>query len=126
MSTSPPSATPFEGLTPECMLDALESVGLRSDGRLLALGSYENRVWQIGIEDGAPVVVKFYRPERWSEAQIAEEHDFVAELQAEELPVVAPTTIGGRTLFVHAGFRFARAAVRPNFASRAPWNGWGG
>ena len=112
-----PSVTPFSGLTPECMLAALESVGLAPDGRLLALGSYENRVWQFGIEDGAPLIAKFYRPERWSDAQIAEEHAFVLEMLAEELPVVAPQVIDGRTLFAHAGFRFA---VYPRQGGRAP------
>jgi Ser/Thr protein kinase RdoA (MazF antagonist) len=109
--------TPFSGLTPECMLAALESVGLTPDGRLLALNSYENRVWQFGIEDSQPLVVKFYRPGRWSEAQIAEEHAFVLEMLAEELPVVAPRVIDGLTLFDHAGFRFA---VYPRQGGRAP------
>lgn len=115
MTASP--ATPFSGLTPSCMLDALESVGMRCDGRLLALNSYENRVWQMGVEDGPPVVVKFYRPGRWSDAQIAEEHAFVLEMLAEELPVVAPLVIDARTLFAHAGFRFA---VYPRQGGRAP------
>ncbi|KIX62140.1 serine/threonine protein kinase, partial [Burkholderia pseudomallei] len=74
---------PFAGLTPERVLDALDSVlipaGSRTDGRLLALNSYENRVYQAGIEDGAPIVAKFYRPQRWSNDAILEEHTFVAE-----------------------------------------------
>lgn len=110
-------ATPFSGLTPSLMLDALESIGMAPDGRLLALNSYENRVWQMGVEDGPPLVVKFYRPGRWSDAQIAEEHAFVLEMQAEELPVVAPLVIAGCTLFAHAGFRFA---VYPRQGGRAP------
>lgn len=110
-------ATPFSGLTPSLMLDALESIGMAPDGRLLALNSYENRVWQMGVEDGPPLVVKFYRPGRWSDAQIAEEHAFVLEMQAEELPVVAPLVIDGCTLFAHAGFRFA---VYPRQGGRAP------
>ena len=65
---------PYAGLTPDAVLDALESVGLRCDGRLLALNSYENRVYQVGIEDALPVVAKFYRPGRWSDAAILEEH----------------------------------------------------
>ena len=92
------SPHPYADLTPDCVLDALDSVGLRGDGRLLALGSYENRVYQIGIEDAAPVVAKFYRPGRWSDAQIGEEHGFVAELAAREIPVVAPLAFAGATL----------------------------
>ena len=81
MSLMTPTATSYETLSPDMVLDALDSVGLRGDGRLLALNSYENRVYQIGMEEGPPVVAKFYRPSRWSDAQILEEHAFVAELQ---------------------------------------------
>ncbi len=81
---------PFTGLTPDTVLDALDSVGLRGDGRLIQLNSYENRVFQVFLEDGRVVVAKFYRPGRWSDAQILEEHRFAAELMAEECPVVAP------------------------------------
>jgi len=84
------SPTPFSGLTPELILDALDGVGLRSDGRFLQLNSYENRVFQVFLIDGEAVVTKFYRPERWSDAQILEEHSFSAELAAEEIPVAAP------------------------------------
>ncbi|MDE3210741.1 MAG: phosphotransferase, partial [Pseudomonadota bacterium] len=73
-------APPYAGLTPELILDAAGSCGLWPDGRLLALNSYENRVWQIGLEDAPPVVAKFYRPGRWSDAAILEEHQFVREL----------------------------------------------
>ncbi len=117
------SAIPFAGLTPERILDALESVGYCCDGGLLALNSYENRVWQVGIENNAPVIAKFYRPERWSDAQIAEEHAFVAAMREAELPVVAPLVIAGQTLFSHAdsgtgsNFRFA---VYPRQGGRAP------
>jgi Ser/Thr protein kinase RdoA (MazF antagonist) len=113
------SATPhpYADLTPDLILDALESVGLRGDGRLLALGSYENRVYQIGIEDAAPVVAKFYRPGRWSDAAIAEEHAFVAELAGREIPVVAPLTLEGGTLHACGLFRFA---VYPRCGGRAP------
>ena len=107
---------PFAGLTPARILDALESVGYRCDGALMALNSYENRVWQIGIEDSAPVVAKFYRPGRWSDAQIAEEHAFTAAMVADELPVVTPLVIDGRTLFTHGGFRFS---VFPKQGGRA-------
>ncbi|MDA8257364.1 MAG: serine/threonine protein kinase [Betaproteobacteria bacterium] len=108
---------PFAGLTPERILDAIESLGYRCDGALMALNSYENRVWQIGIDDSAPVVAKFYRPGRWSDAQIGEEHAFTAAMAAEELPVVTPLAINGRTLFTHGGFRFS---VFPKQGGRAP------
>ena len=108
---------PFAGLIPERILDAVESLGLRCDGALLALNSYENRVWQVGIDGGAPLVAKFYRPGRWSDAQIAEEHAFTAAMAADELPVVTPLVLGGKTLFCHGGFRFA---VFPRQGGRAP------
>jgi Ser/Thr protein kinase RdoA (MazF antagonist) len=108
---------PFAGLTPERILDAIESVGYHCNGALMALNSYENRVWQIGIEDRPPVIAKFYRPGRWSDAQIAEEHAFCAAMVADELPVVAPLAIDGKTLFVHGGFRFS---VFPKQGGRAP------
>src|SRR5580765_8340341 len=108
---------PYAELTPDRVLDALDSVGLVGDGRMQALGSYENRVYQIGIEDAAPVVVKFYRPARWSDAAILEEHAFVAELAAREIPVVAPISLGQRTLHAFDGFRFA---VYPRCGGRAP------
>jgi Ser/Thr protein kinase RdoA (MazF antagonist) len=98
---------PFAGLLPQIIVEAVESVGMRSDGRVLALGSYENRVFQVGREDDTPVVVKFYRPHRWSNAAIEEEHLFALELAAAEIPVVAPLVLAGRTLFEHAGFRLA-------------------
>ncbi|OMZ69693.1 stress response kinase A [Burkholderia pseudomallei] len=102
---------PFAGLTPERVLDALDRVlipaGSRTDGRLLALNSYENRVYQAGIEDGAPIVAKFYRPQRWSNDAILEEHTFVAELAAREIPAVPPLAFDGRTLHEFDGFRFA-------------------
>ena len=78
---------PFEGLTPERMIEAVESLGLRCDGRLLALNSYENRVYRIGLEDAEPVVGKFYRDGRWSDAAIVEEHEFVLELAEAEIPM---------------------------------------
>ena len=108
---------PFAGLGPDQILDALESVGYRCDGALMALNSYENRVWQVGIEDERPLIAKFYRPGRWSDAQIAEEHAFCAAMVADELPVVAPVAVDGRTLFAHGGFRFA---VFPKQGGRAP------
>ncbi len=112
-----PTEQPYAGLTPDCVLDAVTACGLWPDGRLLALNSYENRVWQVGIEDAAPVIAKFYRPGRWSDAAIEEEHAFAQELAEAELPVVAPLPIGGRTLLHHAGYRYA---LSPRRGGRAP------
>ena len=112
-----PFETPFATLTPDSLLDALESVGLRPDGRLLALNSYENRVYQVFMEEGAARVVKFYRAGRWPDAAILEEHAFSLELAAAELPVVAPQVIEGRTLHRHGDLRFA---VFPRQGGRAP------
>ena len=112
------SGPPFAGLTPDVVLDALDSVGLHGDGRMLALNSYENRVYQVAIEDGPPCVAKFYRPERWTDAQIIEEHRFVHELAEHEIPAVEPSSFAGAgTLCSFAGFRFA---VYPNCGGRAP------
>lgn len=110
-------AHPFARLDPQLVLEAVESAGIFGDGRLLALNSYENRVYQVGVEDGAPVVVKFYRPQRWSDAAILEEHAFVAELAQQEVPVVPAMTIGGRTLHDFEGYRFS---VFPRRGGRAP------
>jgi Ser/Thr protein kinase RdoA (MazF antagonist) len=111
------SEAPYAELSPELVLDALEAVGHRCDGRVLALNSYENRVYQIGIEDNEPVVAKFYRPGRWSDAAIREEHAFATELALQEIPVVAPLSRGGESLFVHASFRYA---VFPRRGGRWP------
>ncbi|WP_434457741.1 serine/threonine protein kinase [Stutzerimonas urumqiensis] len=108
---------PFDSLTPDLVLDAVESLGYLSDARVLALNSYENRVYQIGIEDQAPLIAKFYRPARWSDAAIEEEHRFSLELAEREIPVVAPLEREGRTLFEHAGFRFA---LFPRRGGRSP------
>jgi Ser/Thr protein kinase RdoA (MazF antagonist) len=108
----------FAGLNPEVVLDAIESVGLRPDGRLLALNSYENRVYRIGMEEGAPLVAKFYRPQRWSDEAILEEHAFAETLAEREIPAVPPLRLeDGRTLHEHHGFRFA---VFPMQGGRAP------
>jgi Ser/Thr protein kinase RdoA (MazF antagonist) len=107
---------PFAGLTPDVVLDAAASVGLDVDGRLFALNSYENRVYQLGSTRGA-LVLKFYRPARWTDAQIDEEHRFTAELAAAELPVAAPVEIEARTLFSYRDFRFA---AFPWMRGRAP------
>jgi len=119
---TPNSTTPYATLTPDCLLDALESVGLTPDGRLLALNSFENRVYQVGMDEGPPLVVKFYRPGRWSAAAIQEEHDFTLDLAERELPVVAPLRLAdGATLHRHAGFLFAayprRGGRMPEFDS---------
>jgi Ser/Thr protein kinase RdoA (MazF antagonist) len=107
---------PFNGLTPEVVLDAAAAAGLDPDGRLFALNSYENRVYQLHGADG-PRVLKFYRPRRWSDAQIAEEHEFTAELAAAELPVAAPLILRGTTLARYREFRFA---CFPWLRGRAP------
>ena len=107
----------YAALGPDTILAAVEHVGWRCDGHLLALNSYENRVYQIGVEDGAPVVVKFYRPARWEDAALLEEHAFSAELAARDLPVVAPLATGGTTLHHYGPFRFA---IYPRFGGRAP------
>ncbi len=99
---------PYSNLTPDLILDCLDSVGPHGDGRLLALNSFENRVYQLGMEHGPPLVAKFYRPGRWSDAAILEEHDFTRELAEREIPVVPPLILGdGATLHNHGGFRFA-------------------
>jgi len=116
----PASQHPFNQLGPDAILDALQSAGWRGDGRLLALNSYENRVYQVWLEDGQSVVAKFYRPERWSDEQILEEHRFTIELSEAEVPVVPPL-VGlldtARTLHEHSGFRFA---VYPRRGGRSP------
>jgi len=110
-------SAPYAGLGPDTVLDALDTVGFRGDGRFIALNSYENRVYQVFMEEGPPVVAKFYRPARWTDAQIGEEHAFVAELAEREIPVVAPAAVDGRTLHVFDDFRFA---VYPKRGGRAP------
>ncbi|ADN77864.1 aminoglycoside phosphotransferase [Ferrimonas balearica DSM 9799] len=97
----------FHSLTPDRVLDAVESLGVYPDTGLLPLNSYENRVYQFRAEDGRRYVTKFYRPQRWSEAQIREEHQFAQELMESEVPVAAPIAIDGETLFEHDGYRFA-------------------
>ncbi|HKA46141.1 MAG TPA: serine/threonine protein kinase [Burkholderiales bacterium] len=110
-------AAPYSGLTPDRVLDAMSSVGLRPDGRLLSLNSYENRVYQAWMEEGPPLVAKFYRPARWSDAQILEEHAFALDLAGAEIPVAAPLVIEQRTLHECDGFRFT---VFPRRGGRAP------
>lgn len=108
---------PFALLTPDAVLDAVESLGFLSDARILTLNSYENRVFQVGIESAQPLIAKFYRPGRWTDAAILEEHQFSLELSELEIPVIPPMQIDGRTLFEHAGFRFS---LFRRFGGRAP------
>jgi Ser/Thr protein kinase RdoA (MazF antagonist) len=118
---------PYAALTPEAVLDACAAAGLRPDGRLLGLNSYENRVYQVWLEEGSPegsgnsaVVVKFYRPGRWSDAQIEEEHAFALELAGREVPVVAPLAFNDKTILktpFTPGFSFA---VYPRRGGRSP------
>jgi Ser/Thr protein kinase RdoA (MazF antagonist) len=106
-------SAPFANLSPDLIVDAVEAAGFPSDGRILALGSYENRVFQVGLEDAEPVVVKFYRPGRWTDEAIAEEHAFARELAAAEIPVIAPLEpldheeLGNGPVPVFGGFRLA-------------------
>ena len=101
-------AHPYERLTPDLILNLLEAQGYACDGRLLALNSYENRVYQIGIEDDTPVIAKFYRPGRWNKDSILEEHAFAIELSGHEIPVIAPLkNTAGETLHESEGFLFA-------------------
>jgi Ser/Thr protein kinase RdoA (MazF antagonist) len=111
------NATPFAALSPDFVLDAVAALGFEPDGRLLALNSFENRVYQVGLEGEAPLIAKFYRSGRWSDAAIREEHAFAAELVAAELPVVAPLAIEGETLFEFDG---QRVALFPRRGGRAP------
>jgi Ser/Thr protein kinase RdoA (MazF antagonist) len=99
--------TPFASLDPDTVLDAVESLGFVCDGRMLALNSYENRVYQVGLESASPLVAKFYRPGRWSDEAILEEHDFSVELAASEIPVIPPMLRNGRTLHHFADHRLA-------------------
>ena len=112
---------PYQALTPDVVLDALASIGLFGDGRMMALSSYENRVYQVQLESAAAghdqVVAKFYRPARWSEEAILEEHAFAAELASAEVPMVAPLVLEGGTLHQHAGFWFS---VSPRRGGRRP------
>ncbi len=100
--------TPYDNLNPDLILNAVESVGFLCNGSLLALNSYENRVYQVGIEDAPPMIAKFYRPERWSNAAILEEHQFALELIGHEIPVVAPWCSPSlQTLHEYQNFRFS-------------------
>ena len=99
--------TDYAELTPDTLLDAVDSCGYRTSGQFLALNSYENRVYQVGLDEGAPLIAKFYRPGRWSDEAILEEHAFALELTAQEIPVVAPLVINDTSLHSYRGYRFA-------------------
>ncbi len=107
----------YAALTPDVVLDALSDLGLAVDGRMTALSSYENRVYQVMLDDNSSLVAKFYRPERWSDEQILEEHSFAAELMADEVPLVGPLNLQGKTLHHAHGFAFS---VSPRRGGRMP------
>lgn len=109
---------PYADLSPHIILDALETAGFEPDGRITALNSYENRVYQLGLVAGGLVVAKFYRPGRWSDDTIREEHDFALELEEEELPVVAPHRLADGSTLLH--FQGHRLSVFPSIGGRAP------
>lgn len=116
MASADNDSLAFRNLGPADILDSIEALGFVTDGRLLALNSYENRVYQIGVENGEPLVAKYYRPGRWSDEAIQEEHDFARELAAAEVPVVPPMQIGGETLHHVGNFRLA---VYPRHGGRS-------
>ena len=116
-TSQPADETPYAGLTPDTVLDAVESLGYQVDGRLLALNSFENRVYQVGIEDEPPLIAKFYRAERWSDAAILEEHSFALELAEHEIPAVPPLILNNETLHQSAGYRFS---LTPRSGGRSP------
>lgn len=114
----PDHPTPYCALSPDTVLNAVECLGVRCTGFMLPMNSYENRVYQVGIEDGAPLIAKFYRPGRWSDAAILEEHAFTTQLGQHEIPVVPPLAgPEGTTLLRHQGFRFA---ISPYQGGRRP------
>lgn len=103
---------PYSDLVPEQLLSAIESLGIKCDGRLLQLNSFENRVFQVGVEDGTEYIAKFYRPGRWSDEAILEEHEFTIELAEEDIPAVPPLLFDGKTLHKWEHHRFALFAKR--------------
>lgn len=113
----PQQDLPFDQLKPDAILEAIDSLGLQTSGRLLALNSYENRVYQIGLEEGPPVVAKFYRPNRWSKDAILEEHEFALRLVENDIPVVPPLKFHNKTLHHYSDFLFAVYESKPG---RAP------
>ena len=119
----------YTDLTPETTLDAVESLGYETSGRLLALNSYENRVYRCELEQGGAIIAKFYRPGRWSNLALHEEHEFAQQLVEQEIPVVAPILKDGESLFEHGGYRFAVYPLRggrwPDLESRDDMNWMG-
>lgn len=107
----------YANLSPSDVLNSVEEFGYFCDGRLLALNSYENRVYRVGMDDGSSMVAKFYRPNRWSNEAIVEEHKFTQELAELEIPVVAPVEVNGKTLLENEQFRLA---LFVNRGGRAP------
>ena len=117
MSNNPAKTRPYDNLTPDVILDAIESMGFAVDGSLFPLNSYENRVYQIGLNEGDDLIAKFYRPLRWTDEAILEEHHFSHELAEQEIPVIAPLNIDGQSLFIFEGYRFA---LFPKRGGRSP------
>ena len=116
-AVTPATETPFATLSPERVLDSVEAAGFVTNGRLLALNSYENRVWRVGLEEGGHLIGKFYRSGRWTDAAILEEHAYAQELASAELPVVPPLAIAGQTLLKQDDLRYT---LFPNRPGRAP------
>ena len=107
----------YASLSPDDVLNSVEKFAYQCDGRLLALNSYENRVYRIGLDDGSSIVVKFYRPKRWSDEAILEEHAYTLELADLEIPVVAPIIIEQQTLLHTKDYRLS---LFENRGGRAP------
>ena len=105
----PENTPPFDDLSIDTVIDAVESLGFLSDLRVFPLNSYENRVYQVGIENEAPLIAKFYRPNRWSDEQILEEHSFSISLNEAEIPVIPPMRINDESLFAFGKYRFSLA-----------------
>ena len=117
MSDFSPSEHPFSALTPDFVINAVESIGLWCDARIYPLNSYENRVYQVGIEDSTPLVAKFYRPQRWNKEQILEEHKALFDLTQADIKVIAPLQVEGESLFFYEGFYFC---VYDKLVGKAP------
>jgi Ser/Thr protein kinase RdoA (MazF antagonist) len=107
----------YYALKPEIVIDAVESLAMHSDLRIIILNSYENRVYQVGIEEETPVIAKFYRPNRWTDEQILEEHQLTLDLVRQEIPVIAPLIFNGKTIHYYHGYRFS---LYPRRGGHAP------
>jgi Ser/Thr protein kinase RdoA (MazF antagonist) len=117
MTHTSSTVQPYDNLTPDIILDAIESIGFEVSGSLFPLNSYENRVYQIGLNDESDLIAKFYRPHRWSDAMILEEHAFSSELAENDIPVIAPININDKSLFIYEDYRFA---IFPKRGGRSP------